>query len=336
MTTEDRLVKSLTRALHSKGVGKDGAELRLGIGDDAAIIAPGRGLDCVVTCDAFLEGVHFLFRTDPADSVGFKSLARATSDLAAMGARPRFYFLTLALSKLATGHWLAQFVKGMRRASERLGVQIAGGDTSRDSKVAISISVLGEIASGRAILRSGARPGDLIFVTGRLGEAALGLELIRHGFGRDKRLRRLLQAHFYPQIQLELGEWLARHRVASSMMDISDGLSTDLSRLCATSRVGARIIAEHVPTVRRFSPQIQTHKNLRIDPMELALHGGDDYGLLFTVPQRSIEGLKRAPGFSALTRIGEIVSGGGISLVTADGKSQPLKPLGWDPFRKRS
>ena len=158
MATEDRLVKSLVRALDFRGGGTNVPGLRLGIGDDAAIIEPARNQDWVVSCDAFLEGVHFLAQTDPPDSVGYKSLVRATSDLAAMGALPRFFFLTLALPVRRAGKWFEQFLKGMRRASRLLQIQIAGGDTTRDSKVSISVTVVGEIGRGRAIKRSGARP----------------------------------------------------------------------------------------------------------------------------------------------------------------------------------
>ena len=139
--TEDRLIESLTRALRSRSGGRNAAKLRLGIGDDAAIISPGRNRDWAISCDAFLEGIHFLARTDPPDSVGYKSLVRATSDLAAMGALPRFFFLTLALPEPYTGKWFAAFLSGMSRASRELRIQIVGGDTTRDSKVCISITV---------------------------------------------------------------------------------------------------------------------------------------------------------------------------------------------------
>jgi thiamine-monophosphate kinase len=336
MATEDRLVKSLARVLASSGSRGNGARLRLGIGDDAAIIASRGNRDWVVSCDAFLEGIHFLTRTDPPDSVGYKSLVRATSDLAAMGALPRFFFLTLALPAGCTGKWLNGFLEGMARASRQLKIHIGGGDTTRDSKISMSITVVGEIAPGRAIARSGARPGDLIFVTGRLGRAALGLELLQRGLGRNNRIRELVEPHFYPRIHVELGAWLAQHRVASSMMDISDGLSTDLSRLCIASRVGARVNEHSVPTVKLSAAQSRSLKNLNYDPMELALHGGDDYGLLFTVPRKLAARLRRAPGFRDITEIGEVVSGSGILLVNADGRARRLKPRGWDSFRRQS
>ena len=196
MVTEDRLVKSLVRALNFRGGGKDGAKLRLGIGDDAAIISPGRNRDWVVSCDAFLEGIHFLARTDPPDSVGYKSLVRATSDLAAMGALPRFFFLTLALPDRCTGKWFDRFLKGMGAHPVSCKFKSQAAIPPGIQKSSISITVLGEIAAGKAVKRSGARPGDLIFVTGRLGRAALGLELIRRGFGRQQTDPEIARAAF--------------------------------------------------------------------------------------------------------------------------------------------
>ncbi len=336
MITEDNLVARIARALGSGPRGGNGAKLRLGIGDDAAILAPSANRDWVLSCDAFLEGVHFLTQTDPPDSIGYKSLVRATSDLAAMGAVPRFFLLTLALPRRYSGKWFDQFLRGIRRASRLLGIQIVGGDTTSNPQISISITVIGGITRGKAVTRSGARPGDLICVTGRLGRAALGLELIQRGLGGSKALQELLEPHFYPRIRLELGAWLAKHRVASSMMDISDGLSTDLSRLCTASRVGARLYAERIPRVDVSALRSRKPENLRIDPLHLAVHGGDDYGLLFTVPRKFETRLRRAPDFTEITQIGEVTAGRQVSLLYSDGRARPLQPHGWDPFRRKS
>lgn len=158
MKREATIVETLERATSGAGGGKvraGGGLLRLGIGDDAAVIAPGRGGEWAVSCDAFLEGVHFLERETPADAVGWKALVRATSDLAAMGATPRLFLLTLALPGDKMGRWLKEFARGMGRAARSLGMQLAGGDTTANSKLAISITVLGEVACGRAMRRTG-------------------------------------------------------------------------------------------------------------------------------------------------------------------------------------
>jgi thiamine-monophosphate kinase len=331
--------------------------LRLGIGDDAAIIAPHSGTEWVLTCDAFLEGVHFNRETHPPDSVGYKSLVRATSDLAAMGAIPRFFLLTLAVPQqavrtigrrqgtalavpkskkrfgaLAPEVWLNDFLRGMARAARELGITIIGGDTTKSDRIFVSITALGEIVPGRALTRSGARPGDLIYVSGKLGRAQLGLELLLGGHGRDRCFRALTQPHLYPKIRVELGHWLARHRAASSAMDLSDGLSTDLARLCTASQVGAKISEDKIPVVAIPAAVCRKLGNRNLDPLQLALHGGEDYELLLTVPSHQVKKLRSIPSAAELTLIGEITRSRKIILVHHDGRAEPLRPHGWDPF----
>ncbi len=337
LNNEDQLIERIAKAIPSvRGAGR-GAGLRLGIGDDAAIIAPGGATEWVLSCDAFLEEVHFLAASYPPDSVGYKSLVRAASDLAAMGARPQLFLLTLALPKRLTGKWLDQFLRGMGRAARQFGMRLAGGDTSRSANVSISITVLGEVPRGLAVRRSGARPGDIICVSGQLGRAQLGLKLMQMSRrGTPKTVRgsraRLLQPHLYPRIRVELGGWLARHRIASSMMDISDGLSTDLARLCAAGGVGARLWAERIPCVKIPEARTDSLRKLKLNPLRMALHGGEDYELLFTVSPRHAKRLRGAPGFAEITPIGEIERGKGIVLVGSNGTAKCLVPGGWDPF----
>jgi thiamine-monophosphate kinase len=344
MGREDQLIKQLALTVPSEIGARAGgrsprAGVRFGIGDDAAVILPGRNADLVVTCDAFLEGVHFLADRHPPDSVGYKSLARAASDIVAMGATPKFFLLTLALPQNRIGKWLSGFLRGMRRAARELGVRLVGGDTTRLPFVSISITVLGEVAPGRAITRSGARPGDILYVTGRLGRANLGLELVRNPpLGKVKSVIRgqnwLFRRHLYPRIRVRLGEWLAKGRIASAMIDVSDGLSTDLAHLCAASGVGARVWAERVPRVEIPAEQSKLARKLKLDPLQMALHGGDDYELLFSVPPRLAKRLRGAPEFRDISAIGEIERGKQILLVDSNGRAVPLKTGGWDPFRK--
>jgi thiamine-monophosphate kinase len=332
MDREDQLVARTARAIPSRA----GGNLQIGIGDDAAILRPKSGMDWVLSCDDFLEGIHFLANLHPAKSVGYKALARASSDLAAMGATPRLFLLTLAIPAKCTGVWLEGFMQGMARAAREFGLRLAGGDTTRSTKVFISITVLGEIRAGKAVRRAGARVGHLIYVSGKLGRAQLGLELIRHSKGRDRHLRELLRPHLYPQIQIELGEWLASRGIPSAMMDISDGLSTDLARLCLASQVGARIDAGRLPSVTITEEVARRLPRRARDPLRLALHGGDDYGLLFTVPPEKEKLLRRAPGFRHFARIGMITRDRRIVLVHEPGRAEILRPLGWDPFRQSS
>lgn len=328
MDRENMLIKRLTRMVPSIRQGHGQLAVPLGIGDDAAVLRPSGKTDWVLSCDSFLEGVHFIDGVHPPESVGYKSLARAVSDLAAMGAQPRYFLLALALPSAKTRGWLDQFARGMARAARELRIRLVGGDISKTQRVTIGITVLGEIARGNALTRAGARAGDLLYVSGKLGAAQLGLEIVLRGLSRRRSLKKYLQPHLYPRIPLELGESLAHHKIPSAMMDISDGLSTDLARLCAASGVGARLCAAQIPTVR--VPALLERKGLT--PLELALHGGDDYGLLFTVPPKSLSRLRRIPSAIPVTCIGEMTRERKVVLVRADGRVSPLISKGWNPF----
>jgi thiamine-monophosphate kinase len=304
--------------------------VRLGIGDDAALFKGTAGFEQILTCDWFLEGSHFLRDKHPPDSVGWKCLARAISDVSAMGGVPRCFLLSLALPASHTGVWLDQFLGGLHRAAKRFGCVLAGGDTTQSHDILINITVVGEVRSGMAIVRSGAQPGDVLFTSGRLGEAELGLRLIRKGErlanGRDP----LLRKHLYPEPRLALGRWLAEKRLASSMMDLSDGLSADLPRLCAASRVGARVDSGKIPTLTMPKGEQKGGATL----LDLALHGGDDYELLFTVPRRKLHHVPHSQNGTRLTAIGEITKEKALLLIDKDGRQMLLPNLGWDPFRK--
>jgi thiamine-monophosphate kinase len=325
MVREDQLIERIRQRFPCGGTG-----LRIGIGDDAAVLRPAAGTEWVVTTDAFLENVHFLRKFHPPKSVGYKALARATSDIAAMGARPRYFFLTVGLPDACTAAWLDSFLDGLARAARRFGLTLAGGDTTKYPLVVASLTIVGEVNRGKAILRSGARPGDLLCASGRLGEAELGLRLIQQKLHKHQGWTRLLKKHFYPEPRLVLGEWLAAHRCATSMIDTSDGLSTDLGHLCKASGVGAMVWAPKIPAVR-----IPTEvRRLGLDPLELALHGGEDYELLFTVPKKLAVHLPRKVENVPVKIIGEITSQRGITLVNAEGLGKPLQAGGWDPFGK--
>jgi thiamine-monophosphate kinase len=326
---EGELIHRLAKAVPSIGFRGDRGALRVGIGDDAAIFRGSRSRDWVVSCDASLEDVHFHAKGQPPESVGYKSLARATSDLAAMGAKPRYFLLTLSLPKSKTGPWLDRFAAGMARAAREFGIRLIGGDTSRTDRVMLSITVLGEIARGHALLRAGARPGDFIYISGPLGSAQLGLEIVKLGLSRDASFARFVRAHFYPAIRLQLGEWLASHRIPSAMIDLSDGLSTDLARLCAASGVGARIWEDQIPKIAVPNSLLKRG----FDTLQLSLHGGENYELLFCAPPKFAHVLRRAPGAPAITHIGEVTKQRKIVLVQNGGTVSDLRSGGWDPFR---
>jgi thiamine-monophosphate kinase len=277
--------------------------LKLGIGDDCAIYQPKPGEDLVFTTDFLIENVHFTRATHPPRAIGHKALARGLSDIAAMGAHPRFCLLSLALPEWATTRFINSLFDGLQDLAAQTRCPLAGGDLSHAPLLLCDIVVCGSVPSGQALLRTGAQPGDGIWVSGSLGGSALGL---RTQSGRARR------KHLYPDPRLALGRAL-RH-IATSAMDLSDGLSLDLARLCTESRVAAAIT----------TPPIFPGAAL-----DDALHGGEDYELLFTLPaSKHPKILAGVP----VTRIGSIVSGAS-GYVTLDG--MPLAPLAYDHFRNR-
>jgi thiamine-monophosphate kinase len=309
--------------------GSRNSGVHLGIGDDAALFTGTSGFDQILTCDWSVEGSHFLRHRHPPDGVGWKCLARAVSDVAAMGGVPRCFLLSLALPTSHTGLWLDRFLDGLRRAAKQFGCVLAGGDTTRRKDILINVTVVGEVRTGTAVLRSGARAGDMLFASGRLGEAEMGLRLIRESKRRASSRDPVLRKHLFPEPRLALGRWLAEKHLATAMMDLSDGLSTDLPRLCAASGVGARLEATKVPKVR-----VPTRGRRRDDnTLEMALDGGDDYELLFTVPRIKLKHIPRSLDGLAITAIGEITKERSVLLIDAAGRGVPIPNRGWDPFR---
>jgi thiamine-monophosphate kinase len=323
---EDGLLRKIARATNAaKPIGS----LRLRLGDDAALWVPRAGFETILTCDWFLEGSHFLRGVHPPDSVGWKCLARAVSDVAAMGGEPKCFLLSLALPLSHTRRWLDQFLGGLRRAARRFGCELAGGDTTRRDEILINIMVVGEARAGKAVLRSSGRAGDLIFVSGHLGEAQLGFRSLRRSRTTNRRDSPSIKKHLYPQPRLALGQWLSKTGIATAMMDLSDGLTSDLPRLCAASGVGALIDPAEIPSVNPAEvPSLSAANRLA-----LALNGGDDYELLFAVrPSNARRVPSRFHGIP-LTCIGEVTRKRVIQVIQANGRKKPLLPGGWDPFR---
>jgi thiamine-monophosphate kinase len=295
-----------------------------GIGDDCAVLRTSPGRDLLVTTDFSLEGVHFQREWHPPEVVGHRCLARGLSDIAAMGGEPTAFFLSLALpGKLPQG-WVDRFWKGMLRLADECQVSLAGGDTA-ESPVGVlaDIVVLGSVPAGKAVLRSGAGPGDRIFLSGELGGSAAVLDMLRREPRRKFRPAEFPH-HFFPQPRLKLGHILRERSLVSAMIDLSDGLSTDLSHICEESGVGAEIEAEAIPraTIGKTGHEVDLH---------IALHGGEDYELLFTAPRG-----KRIPGQIAgvpITQIGQVARGRRLFLMNGRGRSE-LLPQGWEHFKR--
>ena len=316
--------------------GRPAPGILLGIGDDCAILRPPRGHEVLVTTDFSLEGRHFLRTLHPPESIGHRVLARGLSDLAAMGATPLAAFLSLALPAdlvaTRTGRmWLARFFAGFNALADRQSVPLAGGDTSESptNHVLADIVLLGTAPAGRALRRGTARAGDALYVTGHLGGSAAELAALqqRNRLSAARTAPAALDPnphpHLYPQPRLAVGQALLRRRLATACIDLSDGLSTDLTHLCEESHLGAEINAAALPT----------HPLAARDPLILALHGGEDYELLFAAPPAA-----RIPCQLAdvcITRIGTLTRKRTITVIDAQGRRTPLQPAGWEHFTPR-
>jgi len=303
------------------------AGLTLGIGDDAALVKVLPRRELILTTDMSIEGVHFTSTLHPPRAVGHRSLARSLSDIAAMGGTPRYALISLAVSRRTGRAWLEDFFDGLSALARRYAVVVIGGDTALvNGPTMADVIVAGEIPLGRALVRAGAQPGDGIFVSGRLGMAALGLRLLpSHDRVRKPEGKAAIRAHLFPQPQCALGRFLSEHRLASAMMDLSDGLSIDLLRLCDSSGVGAGLYADRIPTPHLADAE---------DALALALHGGEDYQLLFTVSAAKISKIPRRFGRIPLQCIGEIRSSRGIVLVAPNGRILPVESHGYDHFSR--
>ena len=283
------------------------------------------GHEMLVTTDFSLEGVHFRREWHPPESVGHRCLARALSDIAAMGGEPTAAFLSLALPAKLPQQWVDHSLNGLLKLANQFNVTLAGGDTSESpSGVLADIVVVGSVPKGKAILRSGARPGDRIYVTGELGGSAATLDLLFSG--RRKKLNpRLFANHFFPTPRIDVGKLLREKRIATAMIDISDGLSTDLNHICEESEVGAEVWAEALP--------LASLSGRKVD-LEFALHGGEAYELLFTTgPATKVP--PRIAGVP-ITCIGEITKRKKLALVGADRTRSELNIRGWQHFQQPS
>ncbi len=328
---------SLATDLHSSPVTRHTSLLK-GIGDDAAVIRQNAGRDMVLTADLLVEDVDFRRAWMEPRSLGHKALAVSLSDIAAMGARPRWAILSIGIpQKIWDTDFVEEFYEGFFALAGEHQVTLIGGDVSRaPQSIVIDSIVAGETKRNRAILRSGARAGDHIFVTGSLGGAAAGLKLLERGARPTERKSRshkasavaaLLQRHLRPEPRMAWGALLGEERLASAMIDLSDGLSSDLAHLCEASRVGAQIDAARIP-VDRCLMQLPGND---LDPLSLALSGGEDFELLFTVRPRNLKRLPTMLEGVPITYIGDVTNERDIKLIK-DSQISSLTPSGFKHF----
>ena len=310
---EKKLIQQIRRSA------RGGESVVTGIGDDCAVLSVPPGHELLVTTDFTIEKVHFRRDWHRPELVGRRCLTRGLSDIAAMGGEPRAAFLSLAVSSDVPQKWVDRFLKGLLDLAEEFKVPLAGGDTAQSAGgIQADIVVVGSVPQGKAVLRSGAKAGERIYVTGELGGSAAALARLEE----SKPLGAEYVRHFRPQARVAVGQWLRQRGVASAMIDVSDGLSTDLEHICQESHVGAEIEAEAIP-------RAQVGLGKKRVALELALHGGDDYELLFTsaaaIPSE-VEGVR-------VTRIGRTTQSAGMRLIGADGKARRLEAAGWEHFK---
>lgn len=291
-------------------------DLVAGIGDDGAVLRPRAGFDQVVVTDTIIEGRHFP-KDLPADDIGWRALAVNISDIAAMGAVPRFAFLNLAVEH-SSGAWLQAFSNGFFELAEMTNTVLAGGDTTQ-GPLSITVTVIGEVPNGKAIMRSGARIGDSICISGTPGEAAAGLERLQRGDAEDALVKRFRR----PMPRLALARTL--QGVAHAAIDISDGLVADLGHILESSGVGANIRFDALPVSDALRDAVNA-------PEDYVLAGGDDYELCFCLPKNAVERVQSAAECD-ITVIGEITAQTGLSIVDHTGAACTPKRQGWEHFR---
>jgi thiamine-monophosphate kinase len=328
-TGEDALV----RLFAGRPLGRLGGGVLLGPGDDTAAVRPPSGARLLLTTDLLAEGVHFRRAWAPAGDLGWKLAAVNVSDIAAMGGRPLWALLAVALPPGLDAAFAAGVARGLRSAARRFGFALIGGDTCASSAGAfLSLTLVGR-AGPRLLTRAGARPGDRLFVTGHLGASVLGLAALDgRGARRSPAFRTCARRHLRPEPRLAFGAALARGRLATAAIDVSDGLSRDLTRLCTASGAGAVVQAGALPlhpATRRAAALLGR------DPVSGALHGGEEYELLFASRPRDegkVAALGRRLGL-AVTPIGQITGRrGGVVVIDPDGRQRRLVPRTWEHF----
>lgn len=311
-----------------------------GIGDDAAVFRTTPGKETVVTTDLLVEDIDFRRTTTTPYLLGHKALAVSLSDIGGMGSRPLWSLLSIGVPE---DIWQTDFVErlydGWMDLANRYGVQLIGGDTSRtNERVVIDSIMIGECSAGLAVKRTGARPGDHIYVTGSLGAAAAGLRLIERGahlaeqnLGDEdsQKLDHVLLRQLRPEPRVGWGIVLGEERLATAMIDLSDGLSSDLHHLCTASDTGALIDASLLPIDERVA---ELCGRRALDPLQLALHGGEDFELLFTVKPENVARLPRRVDGVEIKRIGEITTANEGIKISEGSRTWDLKPGGWKHF----
>lgn len=323
----DRIQRIVPKARHN--------DLMIGIGDDTAVIRIGDRRAMVITCDIQVENQHFRRKNISPYQLGRRAMAVNLSDIAAMGAQPTFALVSLGFPKSFPLADFDDLFKGMKGQLAEFSANIIGGNlSSSESGVIIDITMMGEIASNQVLTRSGAKPGDRIFITGSPGESAAGFYILeKYGKNYPNEFAALVRKHLQPIPRIEAGRRIAQAGFATAMIDTSDGIASDLNHICVMSKVGAEIFQEKIPLPEGIH-KVATISGKSVS--QLSLHSGEDYELLFTAkpetPDALIDSIAQDNGV-AITEIGKITTTkSGFRMIDRNGRSIPIQPKGWDHF----
>jgi thiamine-monophosphate kinase len=333
--------RALSKNSTSSALSTQHSALLFGIGDDAAVLRQLTGRDSVISADLLVEDIDFRRAATHPELLGHKALAVSLSDIAAMGARPLWALISIGVPlDVWESDFVDRFYEGFFALAQQYDVRLIGGDLSRAEKIVIDSIAIGECAEGNEVFRSGAKPEDQIFVTGSLGGSAAGLRLIERGASIEKKIsddeksdaiQSLLLRHLRPKPRVGWGLVLGEERLATAMIDVSDGLSSDLHHLCQESRVGAIIESALIPV----DPSVAGLCGRRaLDPLLLSLHGGEDFELLFTVSPENVSKLPTKVDGIAVTRLGEIKAESAGVCISEGSREWNLQPSGWEHFKK--
>lgn len=323
---------SLIRQWTSRSNGQEGDGLTVGIGDDAAVFRPTPETEVVACCDAMVETVHFLRETMKPADIGYKSVISNISDIAAMGGIARYALVSIAVSPSYTDEEYRQIYDGIYEACEEYGIRVIGGDTvSSPKSLHLSVTVLGEVEKGRAIRRSQAMPGQLVFVTGHVGSSAAGLHLLLAETEREEKWLPLVDAHQRPAAQIQAGRLLQASGACGALNDVSDGLASELWEIAEASDVTIRIDAESIPIREEVFDYARVANK---EPLGWALYGGEDYQLVGTVSEGGLAALSQqfAEHGIPFTVIGRVEENGKNVLITREGQQMPLNKAGFNHF----
>ena len=329
---EAELVSAIKKLFDKKAPG-----VTIGIGDDCAAISPGKGFELLVTTDTLTENVHFKRRWATAENIGYKTAAVNLSDIAAMGGTPRYLFLSLSLTNDIADRWIMAFLRGFKKAISPFDCNVVGGNIAKADTLSFTVTAIGEVAKGKIISRSGAKAGDVLYVTGTPGDAAFGLDILSGAIDGVRGKKSLIARHLTPTPRVEWALKLSSEKLASAMIDISDGVAIDLERVCEASGVGATINLTQFP----FSPATaRLVKQQGMKGYERVLSGGEDYELLFTVRPKNRDAVDQliAKGAIEATAIGAITKSvdkkAQVRFLDIDGSPLKLLKSGWTHDRK--